>query len=91
MTTPTRKKFQNFDGLVFLIIEQNIDMITNGKDNSRLNPVVFKIGAQWHRYIDLSRLWPRNSGIGHGGNSHTGFERNSIKPCQRVKKYIWVM
>ena len=38
MMTTTGKKFQNFGWSCFLIIVQNVNMVTNGKRNSRLNP-----------------------------------------------------
>ena len=38
MMTMAGKKFQNFWWSCFLIIVQNVNMITNGNRNSRLNP-----------------------------------------------------
>ena len=38
--TTAGKKFKNFRWSRFLIIVQNINMVTNGKRNSRLNPCV---------------------------------------------------
>ena len=40
MMTMAIKKFQNFLWSRFLIIMQNVNMVTNGKHNSRLNPAV---------------------------------------------------
>ena len=39
MKTTAGKKFQNFVWSRFLIIVQNVNMVTNGKRNSRLNPL----------------------------------------------------
>ena len=39
MMTTAGKKFQNFLWSRFLIIVQNVNMVTNGKRNSRLNPL----------------------------------------------------
>ena len=46
MMTTAGKKFENFLWSRFLIIVQNVNMVTNGKRNSRLNPkvVVFLFG-----------------------------------------------
>ena len=38
MMTKAGKKFQNFLWSRFLIIVQNVNMVTNGKHNSRLKP-----------------------------------------------------
>ena len=40
MMTTAGKEFQNFVRSRFLIIMQNVNMVTNGKPNSRLNPGV---------------------------------------------------
>ena len=47
MMTTAGKKFQNFLWSRFLIIVQNVNMVVNGKCNSRLNPNTYKS----YRYI----------------------------------------
>ena len=43
MMTTVGKKFKNFSWSRFLIIVQNVNMVANGKRNSRLNPLLFMI------------------------------------------------
>ena len=46
MMTTAGKKFQNFGWFRFLISMQNVNMVANGKRNSRLNPGVYARGSK---------------------------------------------
>ena len=50
MMTTAGKKFQNFLWFNFLIIMQNVNMVANGKGNSRLNPVL----AMYQLFLGLA-------------------------------------
>ena len=63
MMTTTEKKFQNFLSSRFLIIVQSVNMVTNGKRNSRLNPD-HHTEVSGHLYVSVSvTLFSRNNNV----------------------------